>query len=314
MTAAPPCVPRDARSASQASVAPAPASAVEANGVRAAGAVSPAAAAFSGHLRVVAAARDDGRTFIAEQSFRAPFHVSKPYWNGSVLHLQVVNATAGVLAGDKLELDVRVRTGAAVLITTPAATRAFMMQRGVASCTQVLEVESGGWLEYAPEPLYPHADCDYRQVTQLDLAPGSEAVFVDALAPGRVGRGESWAWRHLDLALDVRVEGEPVLRERLDASGESMRRAAVFHGTPAAWIATVVVLSGRLSAGDSVWDRIRALDGRDGGWVGVTGLPRDGWIVRVLAPDGQALRDRLGEIRSILAETLPLLRGDVRKV
>ena len=39
---------------------------------------------------------------IAGQSFRAPFHVSKPYWDADsrVLLTQVVNPTAGILEGD----------------------------------------------------------------------------------------------------------------------------------------------------------------------------------------------------------------------
>ena len=50
-------------------------------------------------LRVVRAA--DGRTVVAEQFFQAPFHLSKPHWDpdAGVLHVQVVNPTAGILAG-----------------------------------------------------------------------------------------------------------------------------------------------------------------------------------------------------------------------
>lgn len=273
------------------------------------------ATAFSGHLHLTAAVRDDGQTAIAEQSFRAPFHVSKPYWDddGGVLQVQVVNPTAGILEGDQLELNVRVNAGASLVVTTPAATRAFMMRRGIAVCRQHLSVEAGGWLEYAPEPLCPHRDTDYTQHTRLDLADGAEACYVDALAPGRVGRGERWAWRRLRLALDVRIAGEPVLCERLDSSGETMARAAAFHGTPDAWMATVVVLTSRIATDDPIWERVRASHG-DGRWVGVTRLRRGGWIVRVLAPGGQELRDLLRALRKLLAEKLPRLRTDLRKV
>lgn len=276
---------------------------------------APHSASFSGHLYLTAARRDDDQTAIAEQSFRAPFHVSKPYWDGhaQVLQVQVVNPTAGILAGDELELNVRVRSGASLVVTTPATTRAFMMRRGIASCRQQLTVESEGWLEFAPEPLCPHRDTDYTQITRLDVAAGAEVCFVDALAPGRVGRRERWAWRRLVLALDVRLAGERILQERLDASGAAMERAAAFHGTPDAWMATMILVTGRLAADDPVWSRVRALQG-DGRWVGVTRLRRGGWITRVLAPGGQALRDLLREIRTILAGALPQLGSDLRKL
>jgi urease accessory protein len=268
---------------------------------------------FSGHLHLEAVLRDDGRTAIARQSFRAPFHIGKPYWDGSVLQVQVVNPTAGILAGDRLELAVCVRSGATLLVTTPAATRAFMMRSGVAECRQNFSVEAGGWLEYAPEPLCPHHDCDYVQTTRVELAEGAGGFYVDTLAPGRVGRGESWAWRRLGLALDVTLAGEPVLRERLNLSGADMARLAAFYSMREAWFATAVIISSRLAPDDPEWERVRALHG-GGRWLGVTRLRRGGWIVRLVAPGGQVLRDTLTELRQILSEKLPALQSDLRKL
>ena len=67
-------------------------------------------AEFSGNLALRAEARPDGRTVLAGQSFRAPFHLSKSYWDvdAGVLIVQVVNPTAGILAGDRLESSVAV--------------------------------------------------------------------------------------------------------------------------------------------------------------------------------------------------------------
>jgi urease accessory protein len=268
---------------------------------------------FSGHLHLVAALRAGGRTVLSRQSFRAPFHVGKPYWDGRVLQVRIVNPTAGIFAGDRLELAVRVENGASLLAMTPAATRAFTMHSGAAECRQSFVVEAGGWLEYAPEPLCPHAGCDYRQSTRIEVAENGETYWVDTLAPGRVGRDESCAWRRLRLALDVVYAGEPVLRERLDCAGTEMAGAAAFHGTPGAWLATILVLSSRLEADDGIWRLVRALHG-GGRWVGVTRLRRGGWIIRAIAPGGQELRDLLAELRGILATVLPGLRSDLRKV
>ena len=265
-----------------------------------------------GHLHLEAERRD-GRTVLARQSFRAPFHFSKPYWDGRLLQVQIVNSTAGILAGDRLELAVRVRPDAALLVKTPAATRAFMMRSGAAECRQLFSVAAGGWLEYAPEPLCPHRGCDYRQATRLELAAGAEAFYVDTLAPGRAGRGEILAWRHLQLKLDVVLESEPVLRERLAGSGADLARLAASYGAGAAWFATAIILSPRLAAGDPISDLVRGLHG-GGRWIGITRLRRGGWIVRAVAPDGQMLRDTLAALRRRLAERLPGLQSDLRKL
>lgn len=269
--------------------------------------------AFTGHLRLVAQRRDDGRTVLAEQAFRAPFHLGKPYWDGAALQVQIVNPTAGILAGDRLQSEIRVGSGAVLSVTTPAASRAFMMRHGVAECRQHFHVSAGGWLEYFPEPLCPHRSTDYAQHTTLSLDDGAAAFWCDSLAPGRVGRGEKWAWRRLVLSLAADFSGEPVLRERLDASGEELRRLAEFHGTPDAWFANALLFSDTLTPANPVWDQLRALH-RDGVWCGVTRLRRAGWAIRVIAPGGQALRDTLAEIRRLLSGKIAPLRTDWRKL
>lgn len=268
---------------------------------------------FAGHLRLEAAPRPDGRTALVRQSFRAPFHLGKAYWDGAVLQVRVVNATAGILAGDRLELAVRVRPDAALLVLTPAATRAFMMRRGAAECRQTFTVAARGWLEYAPEPLFPHRDSRYAQATRLEVAAGGEAYFADALAPGRADRGELWAWRDLRLALDVAHGGEPVLRERLAGLGAALGGRAAFFGTEQAWFGTVVALSPNLGPDDGLADPLRAWQAR-GGWRGASRLRRGGWIARVVAPDGQSLRDDLAELRRIFAARLPRLASDLRRL
>lgn len=269
--------------------------------------------ALSGHLRLRAAPDGCGRTHLREQSFRAPFHVGKSYWDGVALQVQVVNPTAGILEGDRLDLDVTVDAGAALLVTTPAAARAFVMRNGRAECVQRFAVRSCGWLEYVPEPLFPHREADYRQTTTVDVDASGEAAFLDAFAPGRVGRGERWAWRRLLLSLEIRYAGEPVLRECLDSDGAALARAADYFRTPDAFFATMVLITERLPGGDPVWTEVRRMH-ETGTWVGASALRRGGWVIRIVAPNGQALRDVLARLRALFAAALPGLGSDLRKL
>jgi urease accessory protein len=271
-----------------------------------------ATSAFSGHLHLEAGLRD-GQTILVRQSFRAPFHISKPYWDGRVLQARIINATAGILSGDRLELDIRAASGASLLVATPAATRAFVMKGRKARCRQHFAVEPGAWLEYSPEPLFPHRDTRYVQDTRIDVAEGGELCFVDALAPGRAGRGETWAWKRLQIGLEVASAGEIILRERLDGAGPDLGLLASNHGTPEAWFATVLAISPRLEAAEPLWARIRALHSPTSR-VGATRLGKGAWIVRVIATGSQSLRDALAEIRAILGETLAALQSDLRRL
>jgi urease accessory protein len=270
---------------------------------------------FSGHLSLQAAAATGGRTVLAAQSFRAPFHLSKPYWeaDAGVLIVQVVNPTAGILAGDRLESTIAVEAGAALLVTTPSASRVFKMDaEESAQSRQHFSVAAGGWLEVAPEPLVPHRGSRFRQVTTVEVEPGGGLFFVDQLQPGRVGHNEAWQWDRLSLELTVRLGRELILRERLDQSGDELKALAELAGSgPAACFANAVLIAGE--AGETWPGELHRLHG-DGLWIGVSALRRGGWSLRLVATDSVKLRQGLRDVRQILARFFPRLAADLRKL
>lgn len=270
----------------------------------------------SGHLSLRAALRDHGRTVLAAQSFRAPYHISKPYWDhdARALLVQVVNPTAGILAGDRLESEIVVDTGAALLVTTPSASRLFQMRGGVAECRQHFVVSAGAWLEVRPEPLVPHRGSSFLQATTIDVEPGGALFFLDQLMPGRIGHDEMWEWQRLRLALAVRYGGELVLRERLDQSGAELRALAeaMSPETPGCF-ANAVLIAGEPRP-SAAWRTPIASLHRDGLWVGVSELRRAGWTIKLIAPDALRLRQALRDVRKILADYFPRLSCDSRKL
>jgi urease accessory protein len=276
---------------------------------------APAVAKFSGHLSLRAAVRHHGRTVLAGQSFRAPFHISKPYWDADAraLLVQVVNPTAGILSGDRLESDIAVERDAALLVTTPSASRVFRMRDGAAECRQQFSVAAGGWLEVMPEPLVPHRASRYHQRTAIDVADGGALFFVDQLLPGRIGHGEAWQWERLCLELTVRVAGELVLRERLDQTGEELLGLATLAGSgPTACFANALLVAPEASF--ARWREELLVLHRNGTWLGVSALRRGGWSIKVVAPDALHLRQTLREMRRVLARHFPRLTCDPRKL
>jgi urease accessory protein len=269
---------------------------------------------FAGHLRLQAAARAGGKTVLAAQSFRAPYHLSKPYWDADAgtLLVQVVNPTAGILAGDFLESDVAVAAGASLLVTTPSASRVFKMAGGSAECRQHFTVAKGGWLEVLPEPLVPHRGCRYRQMTTVEVEPGGGLFFADLLMPGRVAhRGEAWVWDRLCLETEVRLGGELVLRERFDTSGADLKALAALAGSgPKACFGNAVLIA----EGEAPWlPAVAALHG-EGVWLGVSALRRGGWSIKFVAADSIRLRKTLQSVREVLAANHPPMACSARKL
>lgn len=271
---------------------------------------------FGGHLHLRAAVRAPGRTAIAAQSFRAPFHVSKPYWDpeSRVLLTQVVNPTAGILEGDTLESEVRVEAAAALLVTTPSASRVFRMRTGEATCRQQFSVVGDGWLEVMPEPLVPHRGSRYRQSTTIEVSAVGGLYFVDQLMPGRLGHGDAWQWDQLALDLSVHCAGELILRERLDQTGPELKALAAFNGAGEQACFANAVLVAPTAGSDAPWVRELVALHSDGLWLGVSALRKGGWSLRLVARDPIRMRQALREVRTRLAAQFPRLTCDPRKL
>jgi len=263
-----------------------------------------------------AAARENGRTALTTQSFRAPFHLSKPYWDfdTSVLLAQVVNPTAGILAGDKLESEITVEAGAALFVTTPSASRVFKMGvDGLARCRQTFRVATGAWLEVSPEPLVPHRGSRYRQHTLIEAEKGGEVFYCDLLMPGRVGHGEAWEWAELTLETEVRVGRELVLRERFDQSAADLKALAGWAGSGQAACFGNAVLISEIGESDDWRVAVERLHGEEL-WIGVSALRRSGWSLKFVAKNAVALRQAWHDIRASLSAAFPRLSCTARKL
>jgi len=175
-------------------------------------------------------------------------HLSKPYWDGHHLIVQMVNCTAGLLSGDVIDISVQAREGASGVLTSPSAQRAFRVLDGgeVAIVQQTFTVEPGAWLEVCPEIFIPHKGTRLRQVTRIEAASESESLFVESLAPGRVGSDESYAFSGLEWAAEVYVDGRLQVRERYDLSPEQKNIEALRKVFPDAYYASCYLVTPRL--------------------------------------------------------------------
>lgn len=130
-----------------------------------------------------------------------------------LVHLH--NVSGGVLAGDRLSLDVDVKPGAAAQITTTGATRLYRHRTGAADSEQHarFSVGDGALLEYLPDAVIPFADSRHIQRTEIRLGRGASLYWWEVLAPGRLAAGERFAFERLRVDTAIYTGSRPVLRE-----------------------------------------------------------------------------------------------------
>lgn len=147
------------------------------------------------------------------------------------MHLN--NLSGGVLAGDRLRLDVEVDPGEIAQITTTGATRLYRHRpRAVDSEHHaVISVGKDALLEYLPDAAIPYAGSRHTQRTEIELASGAALFWWEVLAPGRQAAGERFAFERLCVESEVRTGTRLVVRERflLDPAARPLAVTARMH-------------------------------------------------------------------------------------
>jgi urease accessory protein len=131
-----------------------------------------------------------------------------------LLHLH--NLSGGVLGGDQLAMEVEVGPAARVQLTTTSATRLYRSRSETPPARQTFQarVQAGGLLEYLPDQLIPFAGSRYQQSTHIELEEEAGLFWWETIAPGRLARGECFAYDLLQLEMEITAQGLPIACER----------------------------------------------------------------------------------------------------
>lgn len=269
---------------------------------------------MTGHLHLVFAERE-GRTFISEQSFRAPMHVSKPYWDGQYLVVNVVNPTAGLFAGDLVDVSLRAVGGSRTIVTSPSASRLYQAREEghPIRIEQKVSVEKGALLDLIPELLIPHAGARYEQSTHISIDEGGELFFIESMAPGRVAAGESFAFASLKWTTQLMLDGRLLGLERYRLSPDDGSLHALRLHYPASYHAAGYVVSPRLTVSRGLLQSIAALSS-PGAMVGASLLKPNAISIRILAGDAISIRRAINDLRILIYQELGHRSPALRKL
>jgi len=253
---------------------------------------------LAGHLRLRCERRADGVSYISDQDFKSPIHIGKGYGDAGSLVLNIVNPTAGFFDGDRVDSRVEIGEGASLVLSTPAASRVYRTRSGKAAANhQEFHLAENSFLEWIPEPFIPHAGAEYVQTTRIALTGSSDLLFFEWIAPGRVAKGEVFAYRKLRWELDLELDGKLLARERYDLNPENHSLEALRGHFPEAHYVSVYAAG----AMTRQWpaeelDAISCDEVRLGHGPVAEGVH----VIRALCRDSLAARGLMGDLRRML--------------
>ncbi|MFC8438197.1 urease accessory protein UreD [Streptomyces griseoincarnatus] len=247
-------------------------------------AARPAAAGVRAIARVTAATQG-GSTCLPVLDGDGPFELRRLRSRGSEARVCVVGAMSAPLGGDQLRIEATVRPGAALHITSAAATLALRGASGEPAAYDVrLTVEDHAELHWLPKPLISTAGSKLRQTWTIHLAPTARLVLREEQILGRTGEPPG----QVTTRLIVRRGGRTLLDQE----------AAYGPGAPA-WDGPAVLAghraTGQILTVDPAYEnnppevRLLADPAQDGQAV-LTPLAGPATLVTAIAADGLSLR------------------------
>ena len=162
------------------------------------------------------------------------------YPEGDTCHVYLLHPPGGVVGGDRLDIDVTVASGHA-LITTPGATKFYRSAGASAQMGQSLLVGTGASLEWLPQEniFFPGAKALVR--TRIQLSREARLAAWEIHCFGRPANGERFEAGHLSLGLEPWRDDEPLLMERLGVHAANLDYRSGLAGHP---VSATLVMSG----------------------------------------------------------------------
>lgn len=255
--------------------------------------------------------RQGSKTILKHSTSRSPWHFFPPIAidDTGAAYTLLVNPSGGLVGGDHLSLRATLGPESHVLFSTPSANRVYRSLTEPSRQEIQLTVGAGAILEWVPELTIPFLGSRFSQTLHVTLESGGTLILWDALAAGRIARGERWRFASFDNEIKVATSSGASVLERYGLASESAMSVA---GLAERWdyVASLFILNEAVE--EEVWKRLEEkivpiLEDRQGRVLGGVSEPAvRGRIVKLMAKSAPDLN---AVFESIWAAARALLWG-----
>jgi urease accessory protein len=228
-----------------------------------------------------------------------------PRTHGQDVEAVLINLSGGVADGDALSIALDAGDGTALTLCTPSAERIYRARAGAraAKIDTTVTIASGARLDYLPQETLLFEGCALNRCLMVNLDPKGSFLGVEARIFGRALHGESVATLRLSDRIVLHRGGRLILQDTLRLQGDVGGILAAPAGGAGCAAAATLLYAAPDAEGflGPVRDALGGAQAGASAWNGVL-------LVRLLAPDGQALRRAfLPALKILVAKPLPRL-------
>ncbi len=220
------------------------------------------------------------RTRLVPLERYGPLSVQRPFYpEPQCCHVYLLHPPGGVVGGDRLDLQLDLKTGAQGLFTMPGAAKFYLSAGATARVDQQFKVGADAGLEFLPQENIYFPGARVNATTSIEVDPGGCALLWEKHCFGRPANDEFFDRGSLRSSIELRSAGRLVYTEVQRVDAAEIRRGSGFRGQPVSG----TLLAYGVEFDDGMVDALqRSVPER--GMAGISRLQSDLLLARYLGP------------------------------
>lgn len=242
----------------------------------------------------------DGLTIPEHVYYSAPFKLTNFFRlpSGGIEYI-LMNASAGIMAGDDYQIDLRLAKGSQLLISAQSFEKIHAMSIGTAKRKVSIQIAENADLIYSPLPTIPFQDSAFVSTSEIRLLnESSRLIYSDIISSGRALRNESFAFTQYHNLLSVYLGDKIVYRDNcyLIPNEQQLHEVGMFESY--SHLGSLIIYGYlfddvRLAAIQEIINQ-SALD------CGISALTGGGHLVRALSHGAEPVTELFSSIKKII--------------
>lgn len=173
------------------------------------------------------------RTVLLWCKHLGPLRVQRPFYpEGGVCHVYLLHPPGGLVAGDKLEINIQSQSGSHALLTTPAAGKVYRSKGPQAEQQVRIEVNAGAVFEYLPQENIVFESAQLHSNVEIHLNADAVLLAWEMTVFGRPEAQEAFEQGQAVLRWQLFREQKPLWLERMQLDSLAFKSPWGLAGHP----------------------------------------------------------------------------------
>ena len=250
------------------------------------------------HIQV---AKRNECSYLKKAFFATPFKVMNITEDktGNQLHLMLMSSSPGILDGDENNIKIEVEQNCSLQLHTQAYQRLFNMKAGA---TQQMDVHlsDGASFCYLPHPSVPHEQSIFNNSNNFYLSNNCQLIFGEILTCGRKLNGELFLFSKYHSISNIYFNHKLVIKENMLMQPSLINVYAIGQLEGYTHQASMIFLNQHAGVKNIRQLLTDLLSKEKNIEAGITAVPANGLLIRLLGNGAEQLYDCLLGIQKLL--------------